>query len=131
MMEDLLKQEAMTIENEFMEYAKANGSKHYKRYPRQIKLTLFTALGFDHGEGNIKSLYPELGLNPKQLYAFNMGHSFFCQALKVGMQSQEHYREIYQWAKVEVEAYAQSLKMMHEKKGALNAKAKDKTRELL
>ncbi len=101
-------------EQQFMDYAKANGSHNFKTYPYHIRQVIFKALGYKSGNGHVIDLD-----------RFKVARLIFAQYLLVGISSKQSYKDIFKFAKLDVECYANAVKNMDAAKSqeAMNAKS--------
>lgn len=93
---------------DFVEYAKAQGSKNAANYYANITKMEYAALELIEKGQKVPSSFRET-LDTMQLCALTMAEEIAKRAIKDGMQKQLHYKEIYELAKERVIAYAKTI----------------------
>lgn len=93
---------------DFVEYAKAQGSKNAANYYANITKMEYAALELIEKGQKVPSSFRET-LDTMQLCALTMAEEIAKREIKDGMQKQLHYKEIYELAKERVIAYAKTI----------------------
>lgn len=93
---------------DFVEYAKAQGSKNAANYYANITRMEYAALELIEKGQQVPSSFRET-LDTMQLCALTMAEEIAKRAIKDGIQKQLHYEEIYELAKERVIAYAKTI----------------------
>ena len=93
---------------DFVEYAKAQGSKNAANYYANITKMEYAALELIEKGQKVPSSFRET-LDTMQLCALTMAEEIAKRAIKDGIQKQLHYKEIYELAKERVIAYAKTI----------------------